>query len=214
MTTPTRLFLLRHGEVEARYHRIFGGRIDMELSPRGHEQARAMADYLASTHFNAIYVSPMKRAQQTLAPLAAQKGMTATTLPGLREVDFGAWTGLSWQQVQERFGVSAFDWLDKLEAGQVPEAENGAQYRARIEPCLKQILRDCPGQTVAVVCHGGVIRMLLALLLELPLPKLAHFDIEYASVTVVEQRPHRSEVSLLNFTPWRDMPANHANRRE
>jgi alpha-ribazole phosphatase/probable phosphoglycerate mutase len=48
--------------------------------------------------------------------------------------------------------------------------------------------------------------MLLSLLLELPLPKLAHFDIEYASVTVVEQRPHRSEVSLLNFTPWRDLP--------
>jgi len=204
--TPTRLFLLRHGEVEARYHRIFGGRIDMDLSPRGHEQAKALAEYLAGTHFNSIYVSPMKRAQQTVAPLAAQKGLAATTLAGLHEVDFGDWTGLSWQQVQERFGVSAFDWLAKLEAGEVPGAETGPQYRARIEPCLKQILRDCPGQAVAIVCHGGVIRMLLSLLLELPLPKLAHFDIEYASVTVVEQRSHRSEVSLLNFTPWRDLP--------
>lgn len=210
MISPTRLFLLRHGEVETRYHRIFGGRIDMELSPRGHEQARALADYLAGTHFNSIYASPMKRAQQTLTPLAAQKGMTATTLAGLREVDFGDWTGLSWQQVHERFGVSAFDWLEKLESGQVPGAESGPQYRGRIEPCLKQILSDCPGQTVAVVCHGGVIRMLLSLLLELPLPKLAHFDIEYASVTVVEQRPHRSEVELLNFTPWRDVPAKNA----
>lgn len=204
--TPTRLFLLRHGEVEARYHRIFGGRIDMDLSPRGHEQAKALAEYLAGTHFNSIYVSPMKRAQQTVAPLAAQKGLAATTLAGLHEVDFGDWTGLSWQQVQERFGVSAFDWLAKLEAGEVSGAETGPQYRARIEPCLKQILRDCPGQAVAIVCHGGVIRMLLSLLLELPLPKLAHFDIEYASVTVVEQRSHRSEVSLLNFTPWRDLP--------
>ncbi len=206
VTVPsTRLFLLRHGEVETRYHRIFGGRIDMELSPRGHEQAKTLAGYLQGTHFNAIYASPMKRAQQTLAPLAAQHAKPAITLPDLREVDFGDWTGLSWQQVQERFGVSAFDWLAKLEAGEVPGAESGAQYRARIEPCLKQILRDCPGQTVAVVCHGGVIRMLLALLLELPLPKLAHFDIEYASVTVVEQRPRRSEVELLNFTPWRDL---------
>ena len=203
---PTRLFLLRHGEVEARYHRIFGGRIDMDLSPRGHEQAKALAEYLAGTHFNSIYVSPMKRAQQTVAPLATQKGLAATTLAGLHEVDFGDWTGLSWQQVQERFGVSAFDWLEKLEAGEVPGAETGPQYRARIDPCLKQILHDCPGQTVAIVCHGGVIRMLLSLLLELPLPKLAHFDIEYASVTVVEQRSHRSEVSLLNFTPWRDLP--------
>ena len=204
-TSPTRLVLLRHGEVETRYHRIFGGRIDMELSPRGHEQAQTLAAYLAAIHFKAIYASPMKRAQQTLAPLAAQKGLTATTLAGLREVDFGDWTGLGWQQVQERFGVSAFDWLDRLEGGQVPGAESGAQFRARVEPCLKQILHECPGQTVAVVCHGGVIRMLLSMLLELPLPKFAHFDIEYASVTVVEQRQHRSEVELLNFTPWRDL---------
>ena len=56
---PTRLFLLRHGEVETRYHRIFGGRIDMELSPRGHEQAKTLAAYLAGTHFNSIYVSVM-----------------------------------------------------------------------------------------------------------------------------------------------------------
>ena len=65
---PTRLFLLRHAEVEEKYHRIFGGRIDMNLSALGHEQAGKLAGYLAGTTFDAMYVSPMKRAQQTLAP--------------------------------------------------------------------------------------------------------------------------------------------------
>ena len=206
MTPATRLFLLRHGEVEARYHRIFGGRIDMELSPRGHQQAKALAAYLGQTHFNAIYASPMKRAQQTLAPLAENHLVTPVTLADLREVDFGEWTGLSWQQVQERFKVGAFDWLARLDQAAIPGAESGAQFRARVEPCLQKILHDCPGQTVAVVCHGGVVRMLLALLLELPLPKLAGFDIEYASATVVECQPSKNEVQLLNFTPWRDLP--------
>jgi broad specificity phosphatase PhoE len=202
----TRLYLIRHGEVEARYQRVFGGRIDMELSPQGLSQAEALAKHLRPVRFAAIYSSPMKRAAQTVVPLVAGRSLSPVTLDDLREVDFGAWTGLTWEQVQERFGVSAFDWLEKLDKMGVPEAETAEQFRARIEPCLKRIISDDCGQTVAVVCHGGVIRMMLAVLLDLPLPKLAHFDIEYASVTVVNCAPHRAELHLLNFTTWRVLP--------
>jgi broad specificity phosphatase PhoE len=69
---------------------------------------------------------------------------------------------------------------------------------------LRQIERDHPGQNVAIVCHGGVIRMLLALLLDLPLPKTAAFKIEYASLTEVAITHHQTELQLLNFTPWRE----------
>src|ERR1700761_3827532 len=99
MSEVTTLFLLRHAEVEVRYHKIFGGTIDMELSPRGHEQAAALAHYVRLKQFDAIYASPMKRAQLTLAPAMTGRNLTPVTLPGLREVDFGAWTGLSWEQV-------------------------------------------------------------------------------------------------------------------
>ncbi len=58
---------------------------------------------------------------------------------------------------------------------------------------------------MAIVAHGGVIRMMLAVLLELSLAKTAAFDIEYASATHVELRPHGAEVQLLNFAPWRDL---------
>ena len=92
-TPATHLFLIRHGEVEDKYHRVFGGTIDMELSPRGHEQARTLADYLRDRRFDAIYASPMKRAQQTVAPLVAHREQPAMTVPELREVDFGDWTG-------------------------------------------------------------------------------------------------------------------------
>ncbi|MBI2928311.1 MAG: histidine phosphatase family protein [Verrucomicrobia bacterium] len=202
----TRLLLLRHGEVEERYHRIFGGRIDMELSRRGHEQALALAECLKSQRVEALFSSPMKRAQQTMAPLAAALGHEAITLPDLREVDFGAWTGLGWEEVSERFQVRAFDWLAQLERDAIPGAESGAQLRARITPCLRDILRASSGQTAAVVCHGGVIRVILSLLLELQLPKMAGFEIDYASVTVVKCRPRKTEVVLLNYTPWNGLP--------
>jgi broad specificity phosphatase PhoE len=196
---------LRHGEVEQRYQRVFGGRIDMNLSPHGQAQAVALAKHLQGTRFDAIYSSPMKRAQQTLAPLLANYEIEPTTLPDLCEVHFGDWTGLSWQEVHDKYQVSAFQWLDMLEQAAVPNGECSRTFRARIEPCLEQILKNHLGNTVAVVCHGGVIRMLLSILLKLPLPKLAQFEIEYASLTHVQLLPNKTEVQLLNFTPWRDL---------
>lgn len=205
MVFPTRLFLVRHGEVEEKYHRIFGGRIDMNLSALGHQQAKATADFLRRRPVDVIYASPMKRAQQTLSPLASHCPRPAVDVDGFREVDFGVWTGLSWEEVHAKHQVSAFDWLDRIERGAIAEAETGATFRARVEPPLRRIVEEHAGQSVAIVCHGGVIRMMLSILLDLPLPKMASFEIDYASVTQVECHAHKTEVTLLNFAPWREL---------
>lgn len=204
MESPTRLYLIRHGEVEERYHRVFGGRIDMELSPLGSEQAAALASYLQSVPFDAIFASPMRRVQQTLRRLIERQSRTPHILPQLREVDFGAWTGLGWNEIDARFGVSAYDWLHQLEQGLISQAEPMDHFRQRVDEAIKAILSNHEGQTMAVVCHGGVIRMMLAILLELPLSKMAGFDFEYASLTIVDLLPRKVEVQLLNYTPWRD----------
>jgi broad specificity phosphatase PhoE len=96
--------------------------------------------------------------------------------------------------------------LEQLEKGTIEGAESVTGFRQRIEASLRKILNDGPGTTIAVVCHGGVIRMALAVLLDLPLSKMAGFDFEYASLTVVDWLPGKVEVQLLNLTPWRDVP--------
>jgi broad specificity phosphatase PhoE len=202
--TDTRLWLIRHAEVDARYQGVFGGQIDMGLSPRGHEQAAALARYLRCKTVSAIYASPMKRVQETLRPWVVNGVPRPTIVPGLREVDFGVWTGLTFGQVQDQFGVSAWEWLNQLERGTVPNAECAATFRSRVEPCLRQIIRKHPGQEVAIACHGGVIRMILAILLDMPLPRTGAFQVEYASVTQVRLRPEQTELQLVNFTPWRE----------
>ena len=203
--SATRLLLIRHAEVEARYQRVFGGRIDMALSPRGHEQAAALARYLHRKPLSAIYASPMKRVQQTLAPLLVNGAPQPVILPDLREVDFGDWTGLAWDEVQARFGVSPFAWLEQLECDGIANAESGETLRDRVEPCLRQILADHAAQPVVIACHGGIIRVLLAILLRWPLARLGAFEIEYASLTQVLVLPQRAELQLLNFTPWREI---------
>jgi broad specificity phosphatase PhoE len=201
---------VRHAEVEPRYQNVFGGQIDMNLSERGHEQAKLLAKFLRDHKFDAIYASPMKRVQQTLRPVLKNGAPAQTILAGLREVHFGDWTGLNWEQVRRQFGVHPYDWLDEIELGRVPRGESSIQFRARVEPCLNLVLQSHPGETVGIFCHGGVIRMVLAILLGLPLPKTNQFEIEYTSVTQIALHPQLNEIELLNFTPWRDWSSANA----
>jgi broad specificity phosphatase PhoE len=128
-----------------------------------------------------------------------------TILDGLREINFGDWTGLGWQEVEDRFKFKSHEWLEQIQVLGVPNGESGAAFRRRVEPCLREIVARNRGRNVAVFCHGGVIRMILSILLKLPLPKTNHFDIEYAGITQVALHPHMAEIELLNFTPWRDL---------
>jgi broad specificity phosphatase PhoE len=201
----TTLWLIRHAEVEEKYQRVFGGRIDMALSRRGHDQAAALAEYLHGRSLDAVYASPMKRVQQTLDACRNNGLPQPAVLPELREVDFGDWTGLSWEEVELKFGISPFNWLHQLECDGIQNAECAISLRNRLEPCLRRVLSKHRGEQVAMFCHGGVIRMLLTLLLDWPLTNLASIEIDYASITQVAWTAERSRVHLLNFSPWRDL---------
>jgi broad specificity phosphatase PhoE len=208
----TTLYLIRHGEVETRYHRIFGGsRIDMELSDFGRQQAGRLANWLARIPLDAVYASPMRRVQLTWEPSRRFFPSDPIILPGLREIDFGDWTGLGWNDVESRFGMSAYDWLHHLEEDRVAGAESLAAFQERLASSLTQILEEQAGRTVAVFCHGGVIRGLLSRLLHQPLRWFEHVEVDYASVTwldvgILKAGRPRNEIQLLNFTPWRDLP--------
>lgn len=183
----------------------------MALSERGHQQADRLANWLSRHPMDAVYASPMRRVQLTLEPYRRHFTGEPVLLPGLREVDFGDWTGLGWDEVAQRFGHSAYDWLHLLERDHVAGAESVAAFRQRVADSLQTILKEQAGRSVAVYCHGGVIRMALSVLLNQPLPFFEHIEVDYASATwldlgeVKAGRP-RTEVQLLNFTPWRDLP--------
>lgn len=203
MATPTNLWLIRHAEVEERYQSVFGGRIDMELSARGRQQAQALAVFLHQYRFDALYASPMKRVQQTLVPFVVNGVAKPTIIPELKEVDFGCWTGLRWDEVQTKLGMDPFRWLEQLECDGISDAECATALRKRLEPCLRGVLARHTGQQVALFCHGGVIRMLLAILLDWPLPRFAALEIDYASLTQVVCHPFGARLQLVNFAPWR-----------
>jgi broad specificity phosphatase PhoE len=155
----------------------------------------------------------MRRVRETIAPSQDFLPSPVSWDSGFREVDFGDWTGLGWDDVLQRFGVSAYDWLAVIEAGAVPGGESHAEIRDRVLVALRPFLDRWSGRTVALFAHGGIIRVILAWLLEIPLPLTTHLDIDYASVTRVHLNVPkgdvtRHEIHLLNFAPWRDLPAH------
>lgn len=203
----TRLYLIRHAEVEERYHQVFGGRIDMNLSSLGRQQAVHLANRLLQSSFQHIYASPMLRVQQTTDPLLSQTDRGSTILEGLKEVDFGDWTGHRWSDIPSQFGTTAYEWLNHLVAGTMRNAESLKSWEGRVSESLRQIQSQAKGQNALIYCHGGVIRLLLSILLNLELKSLSSHEIDYASVSVVDVYSNgRRILQSLNEVPWRNNP--------
>lgn len=198
----TRLFLIRHGEVISEYNRVFAGRTDIPLSENGMRQAVALTKYLEKQNITAVYSSPMKRVQQTLLPFINAHPIGPIVTDELIEIDFGDWTGLNFAQVQEKYGVSAYSWLELIQNGNIPRAETYSDLIKRVGPTLDKILLNHNGESIAIFCHGGIIRVILALLLEIPLIVFGKVGIDYASVTRVDINNRGASLRLLNYLPW------------
>jgi len=153
----TRLLLIRHGQSVWNAARRWQGHSDAPLSRLGHEQAEEVAQTLAGESLDALYASDLKRAFVTAQFVGAPHGLVPVRDPRLRELDVGAWGGLTRHEISTRWpgALAAFD-----EGG--PEArpeggETGSAFRARVTGVLDDLADRHRGETLAIVAHGGVL---------------------------------------------------------
>jgi broad specificity phosphatase PhoE len=196
----TTILLARHGETDWNREKRWQGLADLSLNERGREQARALAERLEPLPVGAVYTSDLRRARETALIVAERKGMGATPMRELREVDVGSWTGLSYDEVKERFQEAYTQMRGRTGRGW----EGGESYAAmgrRVLEAMRRIAREHPGDTVLVVTHSGPIRTVLAHALGLDYaadrkaaPIVAR--VELSAVTVVDGvfRPADAEI--------------------
>jgi len=186
------LLLIRH----ARPRRIVRarGRADPGLDPLGWLQARALADWLAPETPSALYVSPLRRATETAAPLAERCRLEARTHEGVVEWDRD---DPAYIPVEELRAGRHPAW-DAMRDGRWDELGLDADaFRARVAAALDAIAADHPGERVAVVCHAGVINAYTAEVLGLE--RLLWFEPRYTSITrVLVDRSGRRSLHSLN----------------
>ena len=178
----TTLHLIRHGETAWNAERRFQGQSDVPLSDRGREQADELAELLAGRRIGAVYSSDLSRALETARPLAERLGLEVVVDTRLRERHFGWAEGRTDDEVEGRY-PSAW-WANP--DGRIPGGESRRDVWSRVAGFLDELLADPPADEVAIVTHGGAIRVATGYLAQEDLETLEHRSYANVSVTTVE----------------------------
>ena len=196
----TTILLARHGETDWNREKRWQGHADLSLNERGRGQARALAERLQAVPFSAVYASDLRRAYETALVVAERKGLAVTPMRELREVDVGSWTGLSQEEVKERF-PDAYSHVRARTGRGWEGGETYAEMGRRVLEAMRSIAREHPGDAVLVVTHSGPIRAVRAhaLGLDFAMDRKAALTVdrvELAAVTVVDGvfRPADAEI--------------------
>ncbi|HYC00821.1 MAG TPA: histidine phosphatase family protein [Candidatus Limnocylindrales bacterium] len=161
------LHLARHGETDAAARGYYAGDIDPPLIEAGIEQARRLAASVATLGLDALYVSPKLRARMTMEPIEQATGLTAEIEPGLKEIGYGRWEGVSEAEARSMDPQLHAAWTADPAMTSPPGGETAFDIVSRAMPVIQRIRERHPHGHVLVVSHKATIRVLTCALLGL-----------------------------------------------
>ena len=182
---PTVTLLLRHGQTPLSVQKRYAGVSDVPLTEIGVDQAAAAAKRLASAGIGAIVSSPLQRAVRTAEAVAAVTGVPVVTDEGLRETDFGAWEGLTFVEVRERWPAEMTSWLADP-AVAPPGGESFVEVNTRVTEALHRVLASQARQNVLIVSHVTPIKTLVAAALFAPPAALYRMHLDVAALCEID----------------------------
>ncbi|MCS7235061.1 MAG: histidine phosphatase family protein [Armatimonadota bacterium] len=204
----TRVYLVRHGQTTWNAERRYQGRKDAPLTELGRSQMRRLAAALASEPVRAVYTSPLGRCRWGAERIAAQHGLEPIVEPDLVELDHGILDGLRVDEMEDHVGQLVRRWWEDPAAVHLPGGETLEQARSRAYGAFRRIVDRHPDQTVVVVAHGGVNKLILLTLLQAPLASYFRIQQHNGAVNLVEVPPHGSpRIVAINDTCYLRLPS-------
>lgn len=193
--------LVRHGHVEGIDPPRFRGRADLPLTPLGHRQAEALRDRIAREWSpEAIYASPLRRCVHTGATVGQPASLVPGLAPELLDLDYGQWQGLTHAEVRAKWPKDWDRWQQTPQLAEFPGGETLAGLVKRVTNALHAILNAHRGQTVAIVAHDSVNRVLLLHALDLPLSRYRTLAQAPCGLNVLQFDGGRFKVVTVNET--------------
>ncbi len=180
MAEPVIVDLLRHGEVAAEGW-AFRGRTDIPLSEKGWQQMRAVGDILNDERLDQVGTSPMQRCRDFARELSAQQAFRLTVLDAMREMDFGEWENRGFKELEDQYGALLQRFWQSPVGICPPDGEPFDAFAERVIEGWKAWLDTASGERRLLVAHGGVIRVLLAYLLDMPMAALWRLHLPHAA---------------------------------
>jgi probable phosphoglycerate mutase len=182
----TTILLIRHGETAWNAVRRLQGHIDIDLNPEGQRQAAAVARALATEKLDAIISSDLKRALQTAEAIAAHHRVPLHVDPDLRERGYGAFEGLLYTEIAERYPEDFAAWQARHVESVMPHGERKAEsfreFYERSIAALASWAEKHPGRAIAVVAHGGVLECAYRAATGMSLDSPRDFQVKNASI--------------------------------
>lgn len=175
-TATTTIDLLRHGEPEG--GEKFRGSIDDPLSELGWQQMRSAV--ASGAQWQQILSSPLLRCSEFAHELSTKHSLPIAIEPEMREIHFGDWEGSKSAELWKHKKHELLPFFRDPENNPPPNGEHMADFRERLVESWEKMLKQYRGQHILLVCHGGVIRVLLSQVLGLPTKHFARFDVPYA----------------------------------
>lgn len=182
----TRLFLIRHGQVEGFEAKRYNGQKNVALTGHGRRQLDEVAGRLAGVPLDAVWSSDLDRCRYGAERLAAPRGLAVVYREGLRELHAGDWEGLTWDELQRLYPLEWQARLADIANYRIPGGESFRDAAGRVRPELARLLAAHPGQNVALVAHGGVNRIILLDALGAPLEQVFSLEQDYACLNVID----------------------------
>ena len=199
----TKLLLVRHGatsENTARPYRIQGALPDNELNAVGLAQVHAASGALSHHSIAGIYCSPLKRARTSANIIATTLSVPVEVVEGLVEVDVGLWSGLSWEEIEQQWPAEYRNFHENAGDNCYLGGENLTQLRDRTLPVIDRLVARHPAETLVIVGHGVINRVLLAHWLGIPLRHARRLPQDNAAITSIEFQDGLAKVITINAT--------------
>ena len=197
----TTVLVVRHGQTAWNLEDRFCGQVDLPLDDHGLEQAEAVGNRIASDwQPAAIYASSLQRTLQTAAAVGRACGLRTAIHDGLLDIDFGEFAGLTSEAAASQYPDLARAWRRTPHTVHFPDGELLADVRDRAEAALRDIVANHPDQTVVLVTHVVVCRLLLCSLLGVDSDHFWQFQPAIASISVFEISGERSVLLSVNDT--------------
>lgn len=193
----TRVYLIRHAATTLEPGRCCGS-LDVGLSDEGREQARRLAEALGGLELAALYTSPLERARHTAAAIADRHNLAPNELRGLAEIDFGKLEGRRFEEIAATHPDVYATWMSQPTEVDFPAGERFADFARRVRETTRDIRLAHEREAIAVVSHGGPVRIVVADALAMPPRALFRIDQSFAGLSVIDWIEGSPIVRLLN----------------
>jgi len=194
------IFLIRHGETVDNKEGRYRGWTESSLSPEGKLQAELVAKALEDWKIDKLYSSDLERALHTAQAIGQRCRLEPVTSPLLREINFGIFEGMTYEEIISSYEDKLFAWLDNPFEKSPPEGEDLGTVCRRMQSFVDQLNHNNSSAKVALVCHGGIIRTWLFNLLNWGKEEFWNLSVANASISLVSYTAGNGTVVYHNYT--------------